>query len=134
MIWVILTETFGGLLILLIGLFFRALYLSRRAEREIKILKEKQRQEFEDLFQAVNHIGQVPIATSLVGLNYLISLGLDKNIKNLLKLYEAQDWNTSQVIIDLSGMKKVELQWQIDQAKLLLDTIRTVLKENNYKQ
>lgn len=130
----IVKVTLGGLLILLIGLFFRALHLSRRAEREINILKEKHRQEFENLFQAVNHAGQVPIATRIVGLNHLLSLGIDKNIKFLLRQYEAQDWNTSRFILDLSGMKKVELKWQLEQVNLLLDSIRTVLKENNYKQ
>lgn len=129
MVWAVIILTV--FCIALIILFCRSVYLFQREKR---ILEEKHRLEQEDIISQMHHERMVPIMTRAIGLNNLLSLGRNKHIQSLLKLYEKQDWNTSPVILDLSDEDKVEGKWQAETLKMLMDAFRDILKDENFKQ
>lgn len=129
MVWAVIILTV--FCIALIILFCRSVYLFQREKR---ILEEKHRLEQEDIISQMHHERMVPIMTRAIGLNNLLSLGRNKHIQSLLKLYEEQDWNTSPVILDLSDEDKVEGKWQAETLKMLMDAFRDILKDENFKQ
>jgi hypothetical protein len=111
--------------------------LSRRlssATEAIKMQEEKHRQQYAEFIAKVNHYGQVPIASTALGLIGLISLAMNRCLTWLEDLRKNKDWRTHSISTELSGIRSVELHMMENKLKELLQSIREVLEEHNHKQ
>lgn len=106
----------------------------RRLKSDLVLMEERHRQEFQDLISKVNHENQIPTASTAKGLTGLIFWALTKCLKLLADLRERQDWNTLSVTEELLGIKNVEVLTLDSKLTDLIESIRGVLKDYNYKQ
>lgn len=100
----------------------------------LKMQEEQHRINFAELISKINHEGQVPIASTALGLIVLISLAMNKCLSWLEALRNNKDWRTHSVSEELSGIKNVELSMAENRLRTLIKTIREVLEQNNHRQ
>jgi hypothetical protein len=120
-----------------IGLIWYVTWLRKRLKQSREanqLLIVEHTNAFAALISTINHEGQVPIASTALGLTNLISLALTKCISLLLELLERKDWNTSLVIEELQQIKGCEIPMVRSKVAELLLTIRKVLEEFDHRQ
>lgn len=119
---------------------FTILYLvvrQRYRQTHIEIVRklvEKHRQEFEDMIHKINHEGPIPDSATTRGLIVLILSAMTRSIDSLQKLYEKQEWNTKEIITELSGIQNVELVILYRKLQDFTDSVHKVLKDYDHLQ
>lgn len=97
-------------------------------------LRLRHQLEWVDLINLLNHTGQVPIASTALGLTRLALLVVTKCIKLLKKLLRARDYDTSYVISELESLRDNEMRMLDLKLAEFLRAQRSHLKTFDYKQ
>lgn len=123
------------LIILFLTLWIIKLYRAISTLKSKSVLaQEMHRQEFQDMIARINHEGQVPIASTALGLTGLISTAILRCLNSLKDLRANQDYNTSSVSEELSGIRSLEVHLLYVKISDLLLAIREVLDEYDHNQ
>lgn len=119
-------------------IFIVRFHTSRKKDQEhakqISILKELHRKEFEELIAKVNHQGPIKDGVTALGLMGLILSAIKHSINNLEELYAKKDWNTQGVITELQEIVMTELRLLYNKVADFIESIRNHLKDYNHKQ
>lgn len=106
----------------------------RKLVKIIVTMRELHRKDWEELIYKLNHTGPVPSLTSATGLIGLILWAIGSSISQLKMLLTQKDWNTQRVITELQEIVINELQLLHTTLTKYLETLRTFLKDYQYKQ
>lgn len=104
-------------------------YSARLKEQELRFQAR-----FAEMIDRLNHAGRVPVAASLAGLTDITLRALARCIERLLKLLNAQDWNTTEVITELQMMHSNEFRLISKLIVKFLDDTHTILRDYNKDQ
>lgn len=117
---------------LVVGLIFKRRI---RIERDARLLEaEKNRIEWEEFHDNINHIGARPLAVTCLGLMQLMRWSFWRAIRELKELEKEQNSVTKRQTDELESIMGCEFNMTYDKIKLWEEEIRKLLREKENNQ